>query len=720
MEETGQLFSLLPYLEASKSELHLKIRLVSKDIPLLEKAVFPFSAISDSDPLTRIIEAKFMTGAGSELSRNFLLIQRDKYILKRDELHPLNNKDIELSWQEAFSFYAKENRDSSFILLPGQVSATGKLIPCSPLFFCKTRRIYFHPICPKCGLSLNQCENAEVLDSYGLQPYSKSLRRYLVCDSCAAQGRPDFYVFEADPSDPPGINDRWALIRELGNLNENSTDVSLFPCAGCKYHNECYGSGHQVTSRMAQLSFYPFYMFIFKAMSLHALDFLPLVSGAAFQELESELEKKGEPGRLTCLKTVRQDTSDKAPSLFGTGQQYFLEILYLKLSFLGEVFQGISSVQNLFRHPDLRLSIDRIWVKLSDHGSLLPYIWNFRVKFIDIFSRRTDPDSCAGKPDSSGLFFMGLLWFHTLLINVNQNMSQVSISLKEIMDKFLSDDSFSFTNCIDEGLYHVFLPSQIFWDPAGKTVNKDWNPLWARSLRAGWSLLKAAYPSALEFSGEGFILELEEIREKIRRLLFAKAPGYEQAPARKEDTAILGILNTIYERWSSQGIQEEEEVTETVILSPGRTEKEAVSIPMANEEEIEVIPETVIISKDGSQAPSQPADKEQPEKYNQTQTSSDKVVTTTQGTEKSKKPSPEVEQKKPDEVPPETVIISPKDIMATERPSGEQARLSTPGEEKARIMDKEEQKKNTKDILLSETVILHPRELKGKSKNGKK
>ena len=720
MKEIGQLFSLLPYLDATQCTLHLKFRLVSKDTPVLEKASFPFSAISDSDPLTRIIEAKFMTGAGSELSRLFLLIQRDKYILKRDELHPLNNRDIELSWQKALSFYSKENRDSSFILLSGQVSATGKLIPCSPLFFCKTRHAYFHPICPKCGLPLNQCEDAEVLNSYGLQPYSESIRRYLVCGSCASQGSPDFYVYEADRSDPPGINDRWDLIRGFGNLNENITDASRFPCIGCDYHNECYGAGQQVTSRIAHLSFYPFYMFIFKAMSLHALDFLPLVSGAPFQELESELEKNGETGRVTCLKTVRQDTLGRAPSLFGSDERFFLEILFLKLSFLGEVFQGISSGQNLFRHPDLRLSIDRIWVKLSDHGSLLPYMWNYRVKFIDIFSQRTDRDSFAGKPDSKGLFFMGLLWFHTLLVNRRQDMSQVSVSLKEIMDKFLSDDSFSFTHCIDEGLYPAFLPSHIFWDPVGKTVNNDWHPLWAKSLHAGWSLLKAAYLSAPDFFQENFLRELDETREKVRRRLFAEAPGYVRPPSQKEDKAILEILNNIYDKWSSPGIQEEEEeeTTETVILSPEGPEKKAAFTPTPNVEKRDIIPETVIISKDEPQAPSKPADREKPEKC--VEVPSDTVIISTQGIEKSTKPSPEVEQKKPDEVPPETVIISPRDFMETGKQSGERPKVSTPGEEAARIKDQEEQKKKTEEILLAETVILNLGKLKDKGKNGKK
>jgi hypothetical protein len=451
-------------------------------------------------------------------------------------------------------------------------------------------------------------------------------------------------------------------------------------------------------------------------MSLHALDFLSLVSGAAFQELESELEKKGEPGRITCLKTIRQDTRGRAPSLFGSDARFFLEILYLKLSFLGEVFQGISSGQDLFRHPDLRLSIDRIWVKLSDHSSLLPYMWNFSVKFIDIFSHRTDRDPSAGIPDSKGLFFMGLLWFHTLLVNRHQDMSQVSVSLKEITDKFLSDDSFSFTHCIDKGLYPALLPSHIFWNPAGKTVNHEWYPLWARSLHAGGYLLKAAYRPAPEFSRENFLQELEDIREEVRTRLFAEAPAYEQPPSWEEDKAIRGILNNIYDKWSSSGIQEEEEITETVILSPEGPEKEAAP-PAPSEEERDIISKTVIISIDKSQVPSKPADREQPEKDEKVP--SDTIIISTQGTEASIKPSPEVEQKKTDEIPPETVIISPKDFMETEKLSGEKPKVSTPGEEAARIKDQEEQKKKTEEDILAETVILNLGKLKDKGKNGK-
>jgi hypothetical protein len=719
MTDNDRFFSLLSYLDAQRGNFHLKFTLTSDDSTTLEKAPFPFLTLTDTDPLTRLIEARLRTDAGSDIDRVFLLVQRDRYLLAKDELRPVNNREVEEAWQEAFSFYASEQKDPSFICLANQLDESGKLTQCSPLFFCKTKQLYFHPPCPKCGLPLQQCEDDDLLGRSGLLPYSGSLKRYLYCRSCTSSGTFDFYVYEREPSDPPALRDCRALIREFKLLIEHSNIADRFPCIECPNHKECYGPDQHVTSRIAPLSFYPFYMFIFKAMSLHALDFLPLVSGAAFQELESELAKKGESGRIACLETIRQDTLDRAPCLFDSDERFFLEVLYLKLSFLGEVFQGISSEQDLFRHPDLRLSIDRMWVKLSDHGSLLPFMWNFRVKFIDIFSHQTDRDPSAGIPDSNGLFFMGLLSFHALLVNKQQDMSQVSLSLKEITDKYLSDDRFSFTNCIDEGVYSVFLPAHIFWNPAGKTVNRNWHPLWTKSLHAGWSLLKAAYLPAPEFSREHFLKELEEIREEVRSRLFAEVPAYEQQNPPKEDKAILGILNNIYDKWSSAGIQEEEEVTETVVLAPEGPGKETAP-PPPSEEERDIIRETVIISKDESQAPSKPTDAEQPKKDEEVP--QETVIISTQGTEGAIKPLPEVEQKKPDEVPPETVIISPRDVRGTAKPSGEQPKVSIPSEEAGRIKDQEEQKKQkkTEEDILTETVILKPGKLKDKGKNGKK
>lgn len=681
MTNNEKMSSLLSYLGENRGGFRLDPALTSDDSAALERAPFPFLTITDTAPLTRLIEARIRTDAGGEIERVFLLVQRDRYLLAKDELWPVNNRDIEDAWQKAFTFYSSGGR-GPLITLAGQLDQ-GRPVQLSSLFFCKTRRLFFHPPCPKCGLPLQQCEDEELLSRAGLQSFSGSLMRSLYCRTCASAGKLDFYVYELEQSDPQTLRDCSSLIRKFKLLIEGNKNTEQFPCIGCPNYKDCYGPEQRVLSRIVPFSFYPFHMFIFKAMSLNALDFLPLVSGAAFQELEAELEKKGEYGRSSCLKSVRQDKLIKAPRLFASGSRNFLEVLYLKLTFLAEVFQGISSGEEILRHPDLRLSLDNIWVKLPEHGSRLPFLWDFKVSYTDIFSQPAEKTPSPELQNAGNLFFMGLVWFYTLLVNRQQDMSKVHLFLREILDMSSSDSSFSFGKYIREGASPVLLPSNIFWDAEGKTVNKDSLQLWEKSLQSGWSLLKQGYHPAADFSQENFLQQSDEIREEVKGRLFAEAPADEQHTSREENKAISGILKNIYDKWSAPAAVEEEALTETVMLSPERADNKIPPPPPSEESGIvsstavqdEILTETVIISP--------------------------------QGMKDTLKPPSVTPQKKPDTVPPETVIISAKDAAGALKPASGQ-----PGA----AAETEEQKKKKEQDFLAETIILKPGELKGKGK----
>lgn len=262
--------SLIPYLDASRGGFHLQFSLISRDPAILEKTPFPFSVVSDSDPLARLLEAEFVSDAGSRLKKVFVLIQRDQYLLtERDDRWVPDNGKIAESWKKAFSFYAGDNMALSLIILANQMNEQGKLRPLQSLFYCKTRKLFFHPPCPKCGLSLHQCENDDLLSHSGLRSYFASLKRYLYCPSCFSEDKSEFYAYGLDRSDPPTIKDRWTLIKEYGLLPDQSNDQ--FPCGACSNHQECYGSDQRVLSRICPFGFYPFYLFVFDAMSLKDL-----------------------------------------------------------------------------------------------------------------------------------------------------------------------------------------------------------------------------------------------------------------------------------------------------------------------------------------------------------------------------------------------------------------------------------------------------------------
>ena len=591
--------SLLPYLELTDTKFRLNFTLISQDGSILEKSPFPFLVISESDPFARLIEARFVTDAGSEIKRVFLLLQKDEYHLTRDELRPLNNQDIDQCWQKAFLFYSRKNQDGSGIVLADQVGEDGGLISLQSLFFCKSKRIFFHPPCPVCGLPLQQCYDDDILTGLGFQQYSASLKRYLFCPSCfGSTGESDFYVFSLESSDHSALKDRWDLIKDFGRLTEARNRLNRFPCINCSSHQECYGSDCLAVSRIVPISFYHFYMLIFEAGSVNIYDFLSLISGASFDDLESRLSKKQELGRINCLKALKRNSLATTPFFFDKNKRYFLEVLYLKLSFLGELVQAIFS---RIDDPGLGLSIDRIRINLTDQSSLLPFFWNFKLNFIDIGGNAVKPPFLPKLfPYSSSPHFLGIIWFYTLLVNKKQDVSEVYVALEEKIEKIVSNDDDSLKSFLKNSSDGAFSPENIFWIPDGKSVSQDWVRLWEKSIGLGWSLLKIGLKTGLmensKWSKDKFQQELENLRKEVKNKLFSHELNFVQAEPAPENKAISDILAKITEKWSIGLDAQKDELEKTVVGSTANREQfDNTNVVSQDEYGLE---ETVILSPD--------------------------------------------------------------------------------------------------------------------------
>ncbi|MCJ7542571.1 MAG: hypothetical protein MUO88_23225 [Desulfobacterales bacterium] len=571
MNDIIETASLLPYMKTDGTGFHIKVSVAEQNDSAHQKSLFPFLVVSDSGPFSRIIESSINTDALTQIEPVFLLTQKDEYPLIKDELWPIDNRSIDQYWQRTFTFHSREKFGSPPLILRGQISKKGQLLPYQPLLFCKYKQIYFQPLCPDCGMSLQQCYNDAMLEEYGLLPYSGSLKRYLFCSSCVgSKEMPDFYVSSLAANDPGFLKNRFELIKKYGQLKEIETPDTLMPCLDCTRHQECYGAKCLAVSRIAAFSFYPFYMLIFKADSINALDFISLMSGASYEEIKKQLIAKQQPGRLSRLKVLKQKGSIETPFFFINEDRYFLEVLYLKLSFLNELSEAIFAGLDTFQYTGLGLSIDRIWVKLSDQNGLLPSFWNFKIELLDVIDADVQSLSFPKLPQSNGLHLLGAIWLYTLLVNKKQDVSHVYGVIGEAIEKNSAKDNAIFEKYLINGLPKAFPPENIFWNPEIFTVNEKWHKFWELSLRMGINLIEGNLQNLKGWSKEDFGQKLKQLRQQIKDNLFSSEPFVPTKESTADDKTISNILIKIMDTWREDVETPQDELAATV--SPANTD----------------------------------------------------------------------------------------------------------------------------------------------------
>jgi len=621
--------SLLPYLSRCQDSTSVGLALTSID-PAPTDGPALFNILYDSDPLTRVVDAQFVTDSGCALKRVFLLLQKDRYHLEDDGIWPLTNTDIDDAWQRAFAIHADGAQNGSRILLAAQIGDNCHYNTFSPLFYCKNKHKFFHPPCPLCGQTLSLCRDDVLLRLSGLRPYSGSTKRYLHCASCSSQPENVFYVRDSANDDPENLHNLHALIESFGLLREGNELPGGFPCFNCPDHDTCHGKNRAAQSRIAPFSFYPFYALIFDSLSLPALDFLPLLSGASITDLKKERLTNNGQGRISCLENIQRDGFAEIHLFPAHDEKFFLEVLYLKLSFLCDVFRQAFSERAAAGEPEMRLSIDRIWVRLPAQNGLLPSFWNFKTTIIDIV-RPPDISQIFPGSASSNLLHAGLLWFHALLVNSILDSRGFMLLLKEALSGDKIHSGIPSGLLADPG----FSPEQIFWDPEEKRVSCQWLPFWEQSIKMGFNLLQSAANHDRQRSFTGFIGEVETLRAEVKGAMLSPVTAPEDATVRADqsgDDAIKKIITAIIEKWRTQGvkktaagqtaevsgiletiivppskvgtrishIRDETEFTETVVLTAGRANTKPPSTPDATEKEeppnMDALPETIILS----------------------------------------------------------------------------------------------------------------------------
>ena len=731
--------SLLPYLQSDENHFRLEISIDSRETSFLEKSPFPFLLINESTPFERLLEAKIVTDADSEIRRVFLLQQSDVYRHVPDEMWPLTNEDIDRRWKNTFELYSSQSKTagSNPILLAEQIQKNGEFLPFQSLFYCVLKDVYFHPPCPKCGDFLQLCCDDTLLAESNLTPYTTSLQRYLYCPKCLQESEnTQFYTYSREGNDPATLKDRWDLVNDFGNLILKSGSLDSFPCMKCPELTPCYGTDNRVMSRIVPYSFYPFHLLIFEADTLSAPDFLTLISGASFEALKANLSGKQARGRLRCLQTYEHTRATHSDYMFGgDSEKGFLEILYLKLSFLGELIRKFFSDSNRAVYCDSSLSLDRVWVRVADQAGLLPQFWNFKISILDIWSDLIHQPHLSKYPPAYGHHFLGTIWFYALLVNDHQSVEKVRAELDKHMPALSAQDRVFSEIIQTEGAGTVFAPENIFWIPESKHVGENWHALWNKSLDIGGAILAAGFQSERKWSPDEFWLDYNTLRTDIKTELFGQAPSATPAKYPPEDSAIADILNRLLTKWRREirppatplteedtetvilsGPQETEALAETVILSPSTPLEASLSSDRPTSGE-----ETLILPSNNRPQPPNPATPSSDEELIQ------ETVILSPGNSAPTPPGfDSINTDISQEDLPETVVLSPgrrpgghPDITArTSLHDNQTITRQQPGGDKIQPQmgaGKKEDPSQDDDIL-TETVILRPEKNKG-SKN---
>lgn len=603
--------SLLSYLDAGEAKFRLEITRISSQTPDAETAQLPFLRVSDSGPTTCITAAKVITDAGSVVRQVFLLHQKDEYRLHADEIWPINNADIDQLWQEAVARYSEETAkkpgaDAPW-LLKDQIDGSGKLLSFQSLFYCIFRDVFFHPPCPQCGHDLQLCEDDQLLIKSELKAYSTSLNRYLYCSECIQQsGQTAFYAFKRESSDPPDLKDLPQLISDFGQLVLNTTNADDFPCAACPENTRCYGPDNLVVKRIVPYGFYPFYGLVFKTATLHAVDFLMLLAGATPDELRRRLLQKRELGRINLLDAF--GSPDAGPSsglLPPDNPKRFLEILYLKLSFLAELVQMVSAGSGTPAGFDVPFTVDDVWVTLPVHSQRLPSFWNFKLNIMDIGAHAGPSSRLSKYPPAYSHHLLGIIWFYVLLVNKRQPIETVRAEVEQVMAA-LSGPGQSFWEASQTKSRPVLAPVNIFWSPETRAMEAGWQKFWEKSMDLGAELLATGVERELTASQNRFWPALESLRKEIVDELLGRPIPQIPKETATHDQAIASILVKMQKKWRAElkTATDTRDPDETIALSA--SEKAAIELdrPAFDPQEG---PATVIMAPDNA------PDRESPE-----------------------------------------------------------------------------------------------------------
>jgi len=598
--------SILPLLDDSHP-FYLKLDISVSSFDDKDDLTTPFLVLDDGDPLFRLIGAEILTPAQSRAQSVCLMVQNDRIQGIQEYLKPLQNENVAHAWQSAFEFYTTKHQPTKPMLHQEHINENGSLLPLASLFYCKFKQRYFHPTCPTCFQQLELCIDDDLLQKSDLQPYTTSLSRYLYCPTCCQQIEDRaFYVPSKQDKQQELVKDLRQLLTGYGTLlSHNDMEIESIPCVQCNQLNTCYHDKMAVHSRIEPFGFYPFFMLMFPAISLNAHETLRLMSGADMMSLKDpDGADRGLP-RSEHFQSFVAQISDRPIFFRDKDDKLFLEILYLKLTFLSKLIESCFPNLRPDEYLDLELSLDRVWIRGLEPDGFHPLMWQFKVSFMGVGPCAADLPEIPGQSINSPLHRLGAIWLHTLLVNQSQNADILGRGILNLQKEFSVQNSEPFNvQAIHTDSFGIN-PENIFWNPDNKNVDQAWAPLWNRSLELGMSLLNGSLALDSDGSMHTFFAKLLSLRTDVHDTLteIRPIPAITSPEKNSGDKNAQTILTHILEKWRESF--EPEHKPEKSPSDPIPEQSEPQSFTSDDHEEDTAIYETVIISADrfGSKEP---------------------------------------------------------------------------------------------------------------------
>ncbi len=589
MDET---ISLLPFIESRGEGFRLDIPVISPGRNSSKGYSYPFQIVDNGQNFSIIVKAGLKGNHSDPFKSLFLFVQKDHYPISPDALTPLTNTGIDRIWCETILSYVSVSSafDKKVFTLPGQINRDGTPIPFKPLFFCKKVKKFFHPPCPECGAELSLCVNDDLLKKSVLSVYSTSLKRYLFCPTChASRGNFEFYQFSRSADDSVFTKDRFDLVKDFNRLK--TVGSNDFPCLACSNHAECYITGEKATSYINFFSFYPFHMLLFDAQPIQATDFMPFLSGASVEDISTF---SATPAGTDWKNMMASHGGESF--FFKNENRFFIEILYLKLSFFEAFTRALSQRIETQTYPLMNLSARSIWIRPATQGSSLPFFWDFNLTLIDLTVN--GPRNCieSSLTRNTSLNFIASLWFFAFLVNSRQTLETVYEAIGILHGKNPDEHTFGDYNTLIKECPHVAMEN-IFWDPNNApTPQQKWTTFWSRILKMGMGFLNEKTEQDLKGSLNKFLNQIQMLKKDVKAELFSKNPETnlpgdtsvatqsEQVdppptettdPSAIENQAITRILKQLKKQWEAQETPTpdlDDDVLETVVLSSDDSE----------------------------------------------------------------------------------------------------------------------------------------------------